>query len=65
MQKAPVLQITTAAVTTGQDGFIHDVFQVRLDPKGGITAEDVREHVVASLHAPEGLGDKRRRTEEA
>lgn len=62
------MQITTAAVTTASDGHVHDVFQIRLDPRSGISAKDVHSHVHASLYASEdleGLGDKRRRTEEA
>lgn len=60
------LQIRTAAVTTTQDGHVHDVFEVKIDPRAGITAEDVKSHVQQSLTSSDlgGLGDKRRRVDE-
>ncbi len=59
-----VLQITTAAITTTQDGNVYDVFQVKLDDDhASWTAQDVQCQVHSNLYSNflTGPGDKRRR----
>ena len=62
------LQITTAAITTTQDGNVYDVFQVKLDKDhASWTAQDVQCQVHSNLYSNSlsGSGDKRRRGLEA
>ena len=62
------MQITTAAITTTQDGNVYDVFQVKLDAEhSSWTAQEVQCQVHANLYSSfaTGPGDKRRRTVEA
>lgn len=58
------LQITTAAITTTQDGNVYDVFQVKLDEDhASWTAQDVQCQVHSNLYSSflSNSGDKRRR----
>lgn len=58
------VQITTAAITTTQDGNVYDVFQVKLDDDhASWTAQDVQCQVHSNLYSNflAGSGDKRRR----
>lgn len=62
--KAMPLEITTAAITTTQDGNVYDVFQVKLDDDhASWTAQDVQCQVHSNLYSNflAGSGDKRRR----
>ncbi|KAA6418810.1 MAG: hypothetical protein FRX49_11167 [Trebouxia sp. A1-2] len=62
--KAMPLEITTAAITTTQDGNVYDVFQVKLDDDhASWTAQDVQCQVHSNLYSNflTGSGDKRRR----
>ncbi|KAK9833409.1 hypothetical protein WJX81_002575 [Elliptochloris bilobata] len=56
------LEITTAAITTRQDGNVYNVFQVKADDEH-VSAADVQDHVQSILGGGAGahLGDKRRR----
>ncbi|KAK9792974.1 hypothetical protein WJX73_004661 [Symbiochloris irregularis] len=62
--KAIPLEITTAAVTTTGNGYVHDVFQVKVDPTSACSAQDIQCHVHATMYnlTESHLGDKRRRT---
>lgn len=65
---AIALQITTAAITTTQDGNVYDVFQVKLDAEhSSWTAHEVQCQVHSNLYNnfATGPGDKRRRMLEA
>lgn len=58
------VQITTAAITTTQDGNVYDVFQVRLDKEHAAwTAQDVQCQVHSNLYSNllSNSGEKRRR----
>ena len=56
-------QITTAAVTTTGTGYVHDVFQVKMEPNSKVSAQDIQCHVHATMYSltEKHLGDKRRR----
>ena len=58
------VQITTAAITTTGNGYVHDVFQVKLlDLARACTPQDIQANVHATLYKlnESQLGDKRRR----
>lgn len=62
------VQITTAAITTTQDGNVYDVFQVKLDAEhSNWTAQEVQCQVHSNLYTSFATapGDKRRRMVEA
>lgn len=59
-----LMQITTAAITTTQDGNVYDVFQVKLDAEhSSWSAHEVQCQVHSNLYNSFtlGPGDKRRR----
>ena len=63
-EEMPLLQITTAAITTTQEGNVYDVFQVKLDADhASWTAQDVQCQVHSNLYSNflTASGDKRRR----
>lgn len=58
------LQIKTAAITTGSDSKVHDVFEVKKDSCSDLSPDHIQQHIVHRLRMTSILhaGDKRRRT---